>query len=87
MHLIAERIRDSIREVDTVSRLGGDEFIIVLPELHDIADADVIARKMIAIVGTECVVAGQKVRITPSLGSSNFPDHGRDRDTQSRYAD
>lgn len=45
LQLIAVRIRESIREVDTVSRLGGDEFIIVLPELHDMADADVIARK------------------------------------------
>ena len=41
---------------------------------------------MIAVVGTECIVAGQKVRITPSLGISIFPDHGRDGDTLIRHA-
>ena len=53
LHLIAERIRNFIREADTVSRLGSNEFIIMLPEFHDMADANVIARKMIAVVGTE----------------------------------
>ena len=51
------------------------------------ADAYVIASKMIGGVGTECIVAGQKVRITPGLGISIFPDYGRDGDTLIRHAD
>lgn len=84
---VAERIRASIREADTVSRLGGDEFIIVLPELHNVADADVIAGKVLFLVGQEYIVAGQKLRVTASLGISIFPEHGRDAETLIRHAD
>ncbi|HVY06828.1 MAG TPA: diguanylate cyclase [Burkholderiales bacterium] len=84
---MAERIRESIREADTVSRLGGDEFIVVLPELRDVSDADVIAAKMLDVVGEQCILAGQRIRVTASLGISIFPDHGRDAETLIRHAD
>lgn len=84
---VAGRVQDSIREVDTVSRVGGDEFIVVLPQLRQAEDAAGIARKMLALVAGEYIVAGQKLLVTSSLGISIFPDHGRDPGVLIRLAD
>jgi diguanylate cyclase (GGDEF)-like protein/PAS domain S-box-containing protein len=84
---VAGRVQDSIREVDTVSRVGGDEFIIVLPELRQCEDAATIARKMLSLVAGEYIVAGQRLLVTPSIGISIYPDHGRDPSLLIRLAD
>jgi diguanylate cyclase (GGDEF)-like protein/PAS domain S-box-containing protein len=84
---VAARVQDSIREVDTVSRVGGDEFIIVLPELRRPEDAATIARKMLSLVAGEYIVAGRKLLVTSSLGISIYPDHGRDPSLLIRLAD
>ena len=84
---VAGRVRDAIRDVDTVSRVGGDEFIIVLPELREFGDAAAIAGKMLDLIAGEYIVAGQKLRVTSSLGISIYPDHGRDSSLLLRLAD
>jgi len=84
---VAGRVQGLIREVDTVSRVGGDEFIIVLPELRQPGDAAAIARKMLSLVAGEYIVAGQKLLVTSSLGISIYPDHGRDPSLLIRLAD
>ena len=75
---VAGRVQDSIREVDTVSRVGGDEFLIVLPELRQPGDAAAVARKLVMLIAGEYIVAGQKLLVTSSNGISIYPDHGRD---------
>ncbi len=72
---IATRFRGAIREADTVSRLGGNEFIMVLAELHEVDDAAEAAQKILNAISTEYVIAGQKLSTTP--GISIFPDHGQ----------
>lgn len=84
---VAARLRNAIREADTVSRLGGDEFIVVLPELHAADDAAGVATKILNAISTEYVIAGQKLGITPSIGISVFPDHGQDPALLLRLAD
>jgi diguanylate cyclase (GGDEF)-like protein/PAS domain S-box-containing protein len=84
---VAARLRAAIREADTVSRLGGDEFIVVLPELHEAADAAGVARKILNAISAEYVIAGQRLFITPSLGISVFPDHAEEAGTLLRLAD
>ena len=84
---VAERIKAALREVDTVSRLGGDEFVVVLPELRHTEDADVIAQKLLRALSEELIVSGEKVRCTPSMGVSIYPDHGTDASTLIRMAD
>jgi diguanylate cyclase (GGDEF)-like protein len=84
---VAGRVQDSIREVDTVSRVGGDEFILVLPELRQPDDAATIARKMLSLIAGEYIVAGEKLLVTSSLGVSIYPDHGRDPGLLIRLAD
>lgn len=84
---VAARLRNAIREADTVSRLGGDEFIVVLPELHAFDDASGVAGKILNAISAEYVIAGQKLSITPSMGISIFPDHGTDPALLLRLAD
>lgn len=84
---VAGRVQDSIREADTVSRVGGDEFVIVLPEVRQPEDAATIARKMLSVIAGEYIVAGQKIVVTSSLGISIYPDHGRDPGLLIRLAD
>ncbi len=84
---VAERIRGALREVDTVSRLGGDEFVIVLPELRHTKDATTIAEKLLHALDEDFFISGDKLRISPSLGISIFPDHAGDASTLIRIAD
>ncbi len=84
---VAERLREYVREVDTVSRLGGDEFIIIVPELRQIDDARHIARKLLQSLSEPYVVSGQKLEVTPSIGVSVFPDHATEPSALIRLAD
>ncbi len=84
---VAERIRGALREVDTVSRLGGDEFVMVLPELRHSEDARTIAEKLLHALDEDFFVSGDKLRISPSLGISIYPDHASDASTLIRIAD
>ncbi|HVY06827.1 MAG TPA: diguanylate cyclase [Burkholderiales bacterium] len=84
---VAERIRGALREVDTVSRLGGDEFVMVLPELRHSEDATTIAQKLLRALDEDFFISGDRLRISPSLGVSIFPDHAGDASTLIRIAD
>lgn len=73
-HCLASLVRGS----DTVSRHGGDEFLILLTEVGDISDAVLIAEKVIAGLGTPRRVDEHVIRLTASVGISLYPDHGED---------
>ncbi len=84
---VADRLREDVREVDTVSRLGGDEFLIIVPELRQVDDARHIASKLLQSLSEPYVVTGQKLEVTPSIGISVFPDHGTEPSALIRLAD
>jgi diguanylate cyclase (GGDEF)-like protein/PAS domain S-box-containing protein len=84
---VAERIRGALREVDTVSRLGGDEFVMVLPELRHTEDATTIAQKLLHALDEDFFISGDRLRISPSMGISIYPDHADDASTLIRIAD
>jgi diguanylate cyclase (GGDEF)-like protein/PAS domain S-box-containing protein len=84
---VAERLRNGVREVDTVSRLGGDEFLVILPELRQTEDVKNIARKLLSVLSADYIVSGQKLQVTPSLGISVYPEHGKESSTLIRLAD
>jgi diguanylate cyclase (GGDEF)-like protein/PAS domain S-box-containing protein len=84
---IAARLTGALRQTDTVSRIGGDEFVILLSEITHVEDAALVAKKILhAIVGPHRVES-QDVRVTASLGVSLYPDHGQDADTLITNAD
>ncbi|HWS12140.1 MAG TPA: diguanylate cyclase, partial [Rhodocyclaceae bacterium] len=85
--LAAKRMLAAVREVDTVSRHGGDEFLILLAELNQPRDARTVAEKLIAAVGAPAVLDGQAVSVTASVGITVYPDDGEDFDTLVARAD
>jgi diguanylate cyclase (GGDEF)-like protein/PAS domain S-box-containing protein len=84
---VAERISSCVREGDTVARVGGDEFVVMLVDLHELADAAVVADKIIATVSSGCQIEGSELHVTPSIGLAVFPADGTDPDTLLRNAD
>lgn len=76
LRTIADRIRGAVRPRDVVARMGGDEFAVVLGELRQDSEAELAASKILARVSEELQLAGQPLRVTPSLGMAIFPDDG-----------
>ena len=84
---VAERLMRQLREVDTICRMGGDEFVVVLPEIKRTSDAANVAAKILETVSQAFHVEGRELQITPSVGISVFPDDGRDAESLIRNAD
>ncbi|MFY9316888.1 MAG: PAS domain S-box protein [Burkholderiales bacterium] len=83
----AERLVRQLREVDTICRIGGDEFVVVLPEIKRAGDAANVAAKILETVSQPFVVEERELLITPSVGISVFPEDGRDAESLIRNAD
>jgi diguanylate cyclase (GGDEF)-like protein/PAS domain S-box-containing protein len=84
---VAERLRAAVRAEDTVARMGGDEFILILRGLRRPRDATIPARKIMASLEAPMRIHGQELRVTASLGISLHPNDAQDRDTLLRHAD
>ncbi len=87
LQAVATRLTDAMRQTDTVSRIGGDEFIICLEHLKSFADANAAAAKVVRALSEPHLVDGNELHITASVGISVYPDHGKDSDTLLRCAD
>ena len=81
------RMAATLRETDTVARVGGDEFMIVLPDLNDASAAAVVARKLIEATRAPFHVAGRDLRVTASFGGCVYPKDAQDVLTLQRGAD
>ncbi|MEC5160541.1 diguanylate cyclase (GGDEF)-like protein/PAS domain S-box-containing protein [Janthinobacterium sp. CG_23.3] len=84
---VARRLRASVRGADTVSRQGGDEFVVVMPDIGCATDAAVSADKVLAAMAAPHAVARHGLYVSASIGISVYPDDGHDADTLLRNAD
>jgi diguanylate cyclase (GGDEF)-like protein/PAS domain S-box-containing protein len=84
---MARRLVAQLRVGDTVCRIGGDEFVVVLPELKRASDAVHVAQKIIEQLVAPLRLGSEEVAITSSVGISVFPEDGRDAETLIRNAD
>ena len=87
LRLTASRIEGSLRSVDVVSRLGGDEFLVVLPDLESEQAPVPVAEKLLAAVSEPVTLEGQALSVSPSIGIAVFPRDGASADTLIRNAD
>lgn len=84
---VARRLMTVAREQDTVARIGGDEFVIVLTAVNDSADAAIAAQRIVNTLENEFVVQGRPLRISCSIGISVSPEHGTDGEALIKNAD
>jgi diguanylate cyclase (GGDEF)-like protein len=84
---VAKRLVDCVRNSDTVSRQGGDEFVVLLSEVEQSEDAAITAQRMLQKVGDPHCIDQQELRVTTSIGVSVYPDDGLDAETLLKKAD
>jgi diguanylate cyclase (GGDEF)-like protein/PAS domain S-box-containing protein len=84
---IAKRFRKSLRDVDVVGRLGGDEFIILIEDFNNLNQVRNVAHKILATAIKPMVLMGEECRVTASIGISIFPEDGRDEQSLMKNAD
>ena len=84
---ISERLVGCIRAVDTVSRQGGDEFVMLLPAVENAQDAALAARRMLAAIAEAHNIDNHDLHVTASIGISVYPEDGLDVATLIQNAD
>ncbi len=84
---VAKRLVDSVRGSDTVSRQGGDEFLVLLSEVAQSEDAAITARRMLRAVTQTHTIDQHDLHVTTSIGVSVYPDDGLDAETLIKNAD
>jgi diguanylate cyclase (GGDEF)-like protein/PAS domain S-box-containing protein len=84
---VAERLKRWARAQDTVARIGGDEFVIVLTALNDVPDAAVAAERIMDVMADRFVIQDRTFSVSCSVGISIFPEHGTDSETLIKNAD
>ena len=84
---IARRLVDCVRASDTVSRQGGDEFVVLLSEVEQSEHADVTARRMLQAVAEPHSIDQHDLYVTTCIGVSIYPDDGQDAETLVKNAD
>lgn len=84
---VAERMVRCVRESDTVARIGGDEFVVLLPTINDSQDAKLVAEKIRDALNQAFLIGEISIAISSSLGIALYPEQGTDADALSRAAD
>ena len=87
LRVVGNRLTELLRKGDTVARVGGDEFLLLLAEIARIKDANIIARKILEAFRKPFVLDDHEIMITTSIGVSIYPDDSDDANTLMKHAD
>jgi diguanylate cyclase (GGDEF)-like protein/PAS domain S-box-containing protein len=83
----ASRMQGCVREMDTVARIGGDEFVVLLPVVENEQDALIVAEKIRFALNQSFEIAGQSLSISSSAGIAIYPEHGESENELTGNAD
>lgn len=86
LKIVAQRIKETVREIDTVARFGGDEFVVMLADIKP-EHLERVAEKLTHAIRQTIKLHQTQVVITPSIGMSTFPPHGDSPELLIKYAD
>jgi diguanylate cyclase (GGDEF)-like protein/PAS domain S-box-containing protein len=84
---VSARLSTCLRDVDTIARMGGDEFTIILSDIHSVESVTQVARRALDAMAEKFVYDGREVYISGSMGISLYPNDGLDAETLVRNAD
>lgn len=84
---VADRLKQWVRAQDTVARVGGDEFVVMLTGVRLASDAAAAAEKLVDLITAEFSIHGHLLNVTCSIGISMFPENGADAETLVKHAD
>jgi diguanylate cyclase (GGDEF)-like protein/PAS domain S-box-containing protein len=84
---MAARLNTAVRESDILVRLSGDEFMVVLEQIHDLDSATTVATKLLEEIRAPSLIDGNEIFVSGSIGISVFPDDADDADALLRHAD
>ncbi|WP_341325364.1 diguanylate cyclase [Methylotuvimicrobium sp. KM2] len=84
---VTRRIKACLREGDTLARIGGDEFVLLLLDINDSGECKAILRRILKAVSAKMLLANQNVSVSLSLGFTLYPDDSADAETLIRHAD
>jgi diguanylate cyclase (GGDEF)-like protein/PAS domain S-box-containing protein len=87
LQAVANRLKGCVRETDTVARIGGDEFVVLLHNIHAAEDAENVAGKIRQVLVQPLRLDGHNLTIQPSIGVARYPEHGTEEKQLFRHAD
>lgn len=87
LQAVAMRLRHCLREGDTLARIGGDEFTLLLPEVQNRQDSELIARKIIKSLKEPFKIDNHELFISTSIGISHYPEDGENMESLIKHAD
>jgi len=80
LRAVGERLSDLVRKSDTVARVGGDEFLVLLSKIAKVEDATKVAQKILGAFRKPFVINSYEIRVTTSIGVAFYPEDGEDAD-------
>jgi diguanylate cyclase (GGDEF)-like protein len=87
LQAVANRLKGCVRETDTVARIGGDEFVVLLDSIQGSADAGIVDNKIRHVLDQPLRLDGHSLSILPSIGIALYPEHGTEEKQLFKHAD